>query len=202
MKKILVLLGLLPCLYMISCSGSRQEKENEKKDLEELHSKTLALGDEIAMASQMALGSKLKQAIEENGIPQALKFCNANASPIVDSLKIQYHAEIKRATLQARNPADRATDFEEKEILAYQAKIAAGETPVPRVHEEGEFMVFTKPIILNAPLCLNCHGEVGKEVSEQNYKIIKALYPDDNATGHAIGDLRGIWTIKIPKEMI
>jgi len=49
---------------------------------------------------------------------------------------------------------------------------------------------------------LNCHGEPGKEISEETLQKLNELYPEDKAIGHQIGDLRGMWSIKIPKKEV
>jgi cytochrome c len=60
-------------------------------------------------------------------------------------------------------------------------------------------LLYTKPIVINNALCLNCHGEVGAAVTEETYALIREKYPNDNATGHQMGDLRGMWSITFSK---
>jgi hypothetical protein len=37
-------------------------------------------------------------------------------------------------------------------------------------------------------VCLTCHGSVGSDVAA----ALRERYPDDRATGYALGDFRGI----------
>jgi hypothetical protein len=49
-----------------------------------------------------------------------------------------------------------------------------------------------KPIP-TAGLCVTCHGG---EMSEEITKKIKSLYPNDQATGFMVGDIRGAFTLQ------
>ena len=63
-------------------------------------------------------------------------------------------------------------------------------------------ILYAKPIVMNNPLCLNCHGTVGTQVSVEANALLNSLYPEDNATKHQLGDLRGIWSITFAREDI
>ena len=159
-----------------------------------------AEGNRIAMETQQVLASRLKTAIENNGIPQALKYCNVHAFPIVDSLEKEHGVDIKRASFSVRNPKDKP-DKKETEILErYENKIASGNTPTPEVSLINEKVHFARPIIISNQLCLNCHGKVGEDINQQHYKVIQALYPEDEAIGYSLGDLRGIWSIEFNRN--
>src|SRR5690606_28580791 len=68
---------------------------------------------------------------------------------------------------------------------------------------EGEVLLYNKPIIINNPVCLNCHGNISAEVPANVSALLSELYPSDKATGYKINDLRGMWSIRIPqKELI
>ena len=194
---IFILLALQ--IATISCHSP---KKGPSMTQQELHDLAIARGDQISEKTQMVLGSTLKRVIESDGIPQAIRYCNLNAYPIVDSLEAVYHAEIRRASHKARNPMDFPDRREEKVISDYLESIRNGDTPEVRVVLEKGQIHYYKPIILSAPLCLNCHGTLGPDILEENYKVIKALYTEDNATGHKIGDLRGIWSITFDKEAL
>ena len=57
---------------------------------------------------------------------------------------------------------------------------------------------FFAPIVLNNELCLKCHGEPGRDIAPENAAVIQRLYPQDEATGFKLGQLRGAWRIDIP----
>jgi cytochrome c551/c552 len=46
------------------------------------------------------------------------------------------------------------------------------------------------------PTCIKCHG--GKtDITESTQKMIAQKYPNDKAIGYQMGDLRGMWKIKL-----
>jgi hypothetical protein len=54
---------------------------------------------------------------------------------------------------------------------------------------------FYSAIVITNPLCLNCHGTPGLELLPANHAFIRRLYPEDEAIGFRLGDLRGLWRI-------
>lgn len=56
-------------------------------------------------------------------------------------------------------------------------------------------IAFYAPIKVNA-FCLQCHGELGQTLQEEDYAMIKERYPGDQALGYVNGDLRGMWSIQ------
>jgi len=156
-------------------------------------------GTRISMETQQLLGATLKKTIEQKGIPEALKYCNLHAYPLVDSIMGRYSVTIKRASMDTRNPSDIPDQDEMRIIKAYRDSLSSGKTPAVFVEVSDKEVHYARPILLNDNVCLNCHGKVGTEISNENYQVIKALYPEDQATGHALGDLRGIWSIRFKK---
>lgn len=157
-------------------------------------------GNLITTETQQLLGATLKSTIQQRGIPAALEYCNLNAYPLVDSIKEKYTIKIKRASLATRNPQD-APDLEEMKIIeGYLKDLKEGKTPEIFVDIKQKEIIFAKPILLKDAVCLNCHGRVGRDITDENYRVIQALYPEDKATGHKMGDLRGIWSIKFNRE--
>ncbi len=189
------------CIFLLTpgCNNERKETNTNDEELEEM---AVAKGDMISQIAQMALASKLKEVVQEEGIAEALKFCNVNAYPIVDSLEEVYNIQVKRASSRTRNPGDTPNKMEGEIIEKYSRDIAKGFTPEVKIIMDDDMAHYFKPIILSAELCLKCHGQVGTDLLDENYKIIKELYPDDNATGHNLGDLRGIWSISFKKDAL
>ncbi len=189
---------IIPFLFLFlipGCNTSRNRIEESR--LTEI---AILEGNRIAMETQQLLGSTLKSTIQERGIPAALDYCNLNAYPLVDSIQEKYDVSIKRASMATRNPQD-APDHEEMKIIdTYLEAFREGNTPEVFVNISQKEIHFAKPILLNDAVCLNCHGQVGTDISDENYRVIQALYPEDQATGHKLGDLRGIWSIKFKRQ--
>ena len=194
MIRVMIFLFMFHILF-ISCNSTKKRLSNE-----ELIEIVKEEGNRITAITQQVLGSKLKSTINEQGIPQALKYCNLQAYPLIDSLEEKMDVEVKRASIKTRNPQDSPDRNELKIINNYLSDIKKSQTPEVYVSIQQNEIHFAKPIILNDQLCLNCHGQVGKDITDENYHVIKALYPEDNATGHQLGDLRGIWSLKFNRD--
>ncbi|CAN0317700.1 unnamed protein product, partial [Chrysoparadoxa australica] len=63
-------------------------------------------------------------------------------------------------------------------------------------------LIFTQPIAIGNGMCLNCHGEPKEQIKEDVLAAIKSKYPNDVATGYSLGQLRGMWSVKIPKKTV
>ena len=92
-----------------------------------------------------------------------------------------------------RNPNNRPPDWVVPWLVQYGD--GALEDAVPAVHvAETEAGAVTARIIRPLavqPLCLSCHGgpdAIPVEIAE----ILAERYPKDQATGYAVGDLRGV----------
>lgn len=176
------------------------EAEESLSEPEPASDPYLEKGKEIAEASMKALGGQLKQAIQEGGIPNAIDYCHVQAMPITQSLSEKYGATVRRVSLKYRNPEDAPQGMEKTFLDAYaQAHESGGELKPQTFTKKDGTTLFTAPIVINNALCLNCHGTVGKEVSEEDYALIQERYPEDKAVGYALGDLRGMWSITFPK---
>jgi uncharacterized cupredoxin-like copper-binding protein len=169
----------------------------------QLYEAALNLGNQISETSQKTLGAELMEQVSQNGPESALKYCNLKAYPIVDSLSQQFKAKIRRASLNARNPEDEPSDLERQLLEAYEYNLENALEVSPGVQklDDGSFL-YTKPILAGNGMCLKCHGKIGEEVSEDVAAAIAQKYPNDNATGHEINDLRGMWSIKLDRKEI
>jgi len=213
--KSIVLISLIFALNSIwSCtSDKRVDKESVKQELEnreikkiteaEIVTKVHEIGNSIALNTKKTLGKNLQKALQEGGVENAISFCNINALPLVDSLNKHYNAKIKRVTLKARNPNNLPSSAE-KELLEAYAFQWADSIPLQtnvQVIEENTYL-FTKAILIDNALCLQCHGSMENGLSKETADFIKSKYPSDSATGYDLGDLRGMWSITIPKKVV
>jgi|TARA_R110000782_G_C14819291_1_gene413985 uncharacterized protein DUF3365 len=166
----------------------------EELTIEESQAYTLK-GQEIAQQTFKALSGSLKKAMSDGGVTNAVKFCNVNESIIVDSLEKHYDVSIKRTSHKLRNEKNKPNASEQEMIDYYLNTSKITEDLFPEVKRNTDNTVsFYSPIHLQ-PLCVTCHGTVGKTVSESDYKSILALYPNDKAVDFDIDEFRGIWSI-------
>ena len=199
---------------LVSCTSDkkvdseavRQEiksREIKRATEAEIVSKVHEIGNLIALSAKKTLGKNLKQSLNRGGVENAVNFCNLNAMTLIDSLEKSFGVEIKRASLKARNQNDLPNTLEKEllEAYAYQWKDSIPLQTNVQALDENRYL-FTKPIHIDNDLCLKCHGTMENGLSQETIDFIVLKYPNDKATGYQIGDLRGIWSITIPKKMV
>jgi hypothetical protein len=161
-------------------------------------------GDEISSEAQQQLFTILQNTISEKGVPAAIEVCHERALPILKEVSDKYGVVVKRASFAYRNPLD-MPDESEKGILDAYAYNAENQIPnesnIQKL-ENGEILLYTKAIQIPNALCLSCHGKKGEDIKPETQAILDQKYPEDKATGHKIGDLRGMWSIRIPKKEV
>lgn len=213
MKRLLIL-----GLYAFSFLACNSEKHVDKQVLEEVNqsmeikkvsdvdilNKAMEWGGEISAAAQQELMTKLTTALEEKGAAEAVAFCNVEALPSLKKVSDEYGVKIRRVSHDFRNPSDQPDEMEEMLLQAYEYNEENGIESKPNVQElpGGELLLYTKAIKIPGKLCLNCHGEPGKEITEETISKLDELYPEDKAKGHKVADLRGMWSISIPKKEV
>lgn len=200
----LFLFGSIFSMYACKRSSSGQQTAAEEAVQQDSMSKDSAIrymevGQQYVNATQSVLAKNLLEAINKDGAPYALEFCNVRAYPLTDSLARVHHAGIRRVTDKARNPANKANAMEMTHIELLQSKLTKGESLSPTVIEQQGKVVGYYPILTNA-MCLQCHGKPNVDISSATLDKIHALYPDDQATGYNVNELRGLWVVEMDKR--
>jgi hypothetical protein len=208
-----IILCLSVCLIAAGCGpmdkGNSEAVKKEMEDRKVKHvlpsqitDKAKERGLAITDAAQKVLLQTLMKKIESEGILGAVEYCNVNAFPLVDSLSKANHATIRRVSNKWRNPKDAPTDDEVAIMEAYTYSVEQGQAPREEVFMEDNStqVVYTRPIMMGATLCLQCHGTPGKELTQEVADKINALYPQDKATGYELGEWRGIWKVVFEKK--
>jgi hypothetical protein len=154
----------------------------------------------VAQEFSKTLREQLMQAMAAGGPVEAIAVCNTAAPEIARTHSEARGWSVGRTSLGIRNP-DSAPDAWETAVLQqFEQRKAAGEDPAKLEFAEvvatdgGQVFRYMKAIPTAEP-CLACHGsnltpDVAARLSE--------LYPEDQATGFAVGDLRGAFTIEQP----
>ena len=182
------------------------QRNNDVKRITEVAilEEAMVWGDSITQEAQTQLLAQLQQAIAANGHAGALDFCKVNALPLLKSLESKHAVTLRRVSSQPRNPGD-APNAQELPLLdayAYNAENNISSDPSIQKIENGEVLLYTKPIVLANALCLSCHGDPKKDIAPETAAKLKQLYPQDPATGYALGDLRGMWALRLPKKEV
>lgn len=171
-------------------------KQIGKEWSEDKHEKDLAsIGLDYAKSTKAQLGKNLIGAIQSEGVIHALEFCNVRAMPLTDSMATVHNANIKRVSDRNRNPNNKASEKEKNYLQEFSQQIQEGKEPQPIVEKNGNQAKFYYPIVTN-DMCLKCHGEVGQEIQQETYNKILKFYPEDQAIGYDVNEVRGIWSIE------
>jgi len=157
----------------------------------------LADGKRITAEAFALLSKNLTEAIAKDGVPGAIGFCSEKALPLTASV----NANLRRVSHKARNSTNKA-DAGELEILnAFRATMRAGKAPEPQLRKNADGSeTFFAPIVLANPLCLKCHGAPGTDIDAETLTALRKLYPQDEATGFTLGELRGLWRVDFARS--
>jgi hypothetical protein len=191
--------GMLACTLVLlipSCS----HKKLEKVQWDEQGIAEKAEG--YANAAQTRLLGALLSQIEQEGVKAAIGYCHEKAASLtsLDSLE-KRGIEVRRVAQRNRNMAN-ALDPKEVEVygkMKTKAKLIEGEERL--LVEEAEAFVFYKAIFVGMSTCLQCHGKKIEMAPEVSFAI-DSLYPEDKAKEFSMGDLRGMWKVRIPKKTL
>lgn len=156
----------------------------------------LVAGPKIVAEAFGQLSAALGAAVADGGPAKALPVCRERAPAITAQVAEAHGVKLGRASAKPRNPKNSATEDERTVLAEFAAVLAKGKTPRPvvRTAPDGS-RTFFAPIVLANPLCLQCHGKPGADISEATQAAIRAGYPEDRATGYKLGELRGLWRV-------
>jgi hypothetical protein len=176
-----------------SCGVNKEEAATKDKSTKQEY---LQKGGEIAKITQGELLKNVSRAIGEGGPVYAIDFCNTRALLLKDSLSQLNNCQIRRISMQYRNPEDKPQTKTGKDLLRqYQIAHEKGDSIKPKVYLFEDRIEYYQPILINNGACLICHGIPGEQIAEETLEIIKERYPNDLATGFKMYDFRGAWKI-------
>jgi len=158
-------------------------------------------GPKIIAEAFGRLNGALAAAIAKGGPASALSVCSEQAPQIAKEVGAAHGVTLRRATARPRNPKNAVDDVEKGVLAAFAEALAKKEAPKPQKTTKADGSVsFFAPIVLGNPLCLQCHGAPEEDIAPETLAAIQKLYPDDNATGFELGDLRGLWRVTFPAD--
>ena len=150
----------------------------------------------LAKSTFKVFKSKIEEVGAKQGLPAVVDFCHANAKKLTDSIGKAHHVVMRRTSHKLRNGKNEPTDAERDVLNQYLEMMEENKRLEPIVRKEKDgYIHFYAPIKLKEK-CLQCHGKPGSEIKDVVLKKIQEKYPEDQATGFKVGDLRGIWDIK------
>lgn len=148
------------------------------------------------------LKQELQGGMQDGGPVNAINVCNLSAPGIANTYSVSHGWDVGRTSLKLRNP-DNAPDAWERSVLeSFEERKGAGEDPAKMEHyevvrQDGVKELRYMKAIPTAQLCLACHGENIDSITRTR---LEKLYPDDQAAGYKVGDIRGAFSITQPLD--
>jgi hypothetical protein len=166
----------------------------------ELVNKHLETSRKVAVEFTQGLGKVLKSQLESSGAEEAVKVCQ-QVAPMMAKDASSNHRIVTRVSLKHRNPSIGVPDVWEAKTLAefdrlQQEGKPVSEMEVSEVTEASgkQWMRYMKAIPTQS-MCLQCHGN-SEEIKPNVKALLKHLYPNDQAIGYELGQVRGAVSIK------
>lgn len=139
--------------------------------------------DEADRALRQRLMGRVMEVANEEGFAAAVDVCHDEAGPLTEEIGDAFDVTIGRVSDQLRNPDNTGQDW-----VWSMIEEADGQAH----YEANDELRAVKPIEL-AEGCVNCHGNAD-ELADGVPELLEERYPDDEAIGYAVGDLRGwVW---------
>ncbi len=182
---------LFPLLLLLGNCGSEPSQEEINKVL-------LSKSKSIAQEFASTLKSELQQALQKSGPVGAIEVCKKVSVKTEEKFQEQYPdiVRLRRISLKTRNPEIHTPTPEEKKWLEETSFVMqGGSKPVAGILGGEEKKTVLLPIVIKEGVCLMCHGPKDM-LDEQLIEALQKHYPNDQATGYQIGDLRGAISIQ------
>jgi len=142
---------------------------------------------------KVALKKALTGAMSDGGPAKAIEVCSHEAPRLAAAAS---HDGIThgRATTKTRNPKNRATGWQADAIARFESlpQPERANARFTRTLDDGA-TAYAEPLIAQG-LCLVCHGTA---VAGEVATALASRYPEDQATGYAEGDLRGVVWVEV-----
>ena len=189
------ILRLLPILA-VSATLLLAQSPNE----DELQS-VIKEGQVATKTLLQTLQKNMQQHMKQGGVPDALAFCSNEAYALTDKVneKLKQGVVAKRISAKYRNGANAPLADEMKVLDSLQSLKDSNKKLPPFILKKVDEHTykFYKPLVINKPVCLKCHGDISKDPQLQ--KSISERYPDDKAVNYKMGDLRGAVVVTIKR---
>ncbi len=143
--------------------------------------------DEADQALRQRLMGRVMEVATEEGFDAAVDVCRDEAGPLTEEVGEEFDVAIGRVSDRLRNPDNTGHDW-----VWSMIEEADGQPH----YEANDELRAVKPIAL-AEGCVNCHGDTD-ELAEGVPEVLEERYPDDEATGYDVGDLRGWVWVEVP----
>lgn len=179
----------LPTLVALCCTAILSHSVSAASQQDQLKQEAAALIPPFAKH----LMDTVQQAKAEGGPVAAVAACQSLAPSIADAHS-DANWEIGRTSLKTRSDANAPDEWERSVLEQFAKRAAQGEDIKTISYAEtvnGQFRMM-KAIPLQEG-CLGCHGN---NIKPEIAAALDAKYPNDQARGYALGDVRGAFTLR------
>lgn len=196
---------MLPILFLLACGSpepeappappepTQEEPPKPRSATTPEEAEAVGLADRAVAALGKTLKGELMGAMKEGGPVAAIDVCNTKASGLTDKVGEDMGVSIGRTSLKLRNP-ENAKDWVRPWLEKHDGMGAA--KPMGTEERVGDTLRVIRPIGVEGP-CLACHGP-SENLSAEVKALLAEKYPEDQATGYAVGDLRGAFWVEVP----
>ena len=143
------------------------------------------------------LQAEVAAGMKAGGPVHTIEVCSVKAPAIAAEITESSGWQVGRTSLKLRNPANTPDAWELQVLEQFEARKAAGE-PVDKLEfaevvGSGDDQQYRyMKAIPTGEVCLNCHAaEIKPPVEEK----LSQIYPQDQARGFSLGDIRGAFTL-------
>lgn len=189
--------AVLALFAILACADSRAPAESPVT----VDSATLATARKAADALGADLVTMLTAELNRGGPAAAIAVCADSAQVRTE----RHNAEgvlVRRVGTRLRNPANAPDSVERAVLDAFAAAIAESRALPDTAFVGSDAMGRPEVRYLRAirlqEFCLACHGPVDS-IAPAVRAAIAERYPDDQATGYSVGELRGAISVRIPR---
>ena len=160
------------------------------------------IGERAINRIGVTLINEVTVAVAKHGAEKAVDVCHLKALPLTGEIisGVPRVTAVKRTSLRLRNPANRPDAAEVVALARVEKDIGSGVLPkllIQKIESPGqkpEWRVY-RPVGV-AQQCVTCHGPRESLAPELQARLAKR-YPDDQATGYAVGQWRGLIRVTV-----
>ncbi len=189
---------------VVLLNSSIEAKATSGKKPDEKNDETLiAETRKVALEFPPRLLAMLQEEIAKGGLASAITVCRDKAPKMAAEFSKNTGWFIRRVSLKNRNPKAVPDPWEKSVLENFDRRATAGENPATLETAEfitgpdGKRMLRYMKALPTQGLCLSCHGPRDQIPVDVKAKL-KELYPQDQATGYRVGEIRGALTVKRP----
>ena len=154
---------------------------------------TLRRSREITKQFAAEMQSALQGAMASGGPVAAIGVCKEIAPAIAARMSAETGAIVSRTSLKVRNPANTPEPWQATILQAFERGDVDDELFEHYGNNGSRYM----KVIRTGAICLNCHGTV---LAADVRQALDEVYPDDQARGYFLDDVRGAFSVVWPDQ--